>query len=267
MSRHVFTLACVVTAGCYSGSRAAHDVNLAWHGHARLELEAELGTPVTIAPQPDGAQVLRWTRHRHDVTLASGHLDLSLTPTSFAVDAALQPGSITKVEYDLAGAVVDPNGTVLRFDSDLLAAGIPSGTNIHTGIIFGLAVGMGRLDDAPTFLPSLATYIGGMIGPQLALVGAYQFANGAADGAYVNGHAWSFGVQYWPFERLSLRGGPAMVIDVDPMPGNASIAPGASAAASFAVVRAGSFVLDVRFDGTMSTASAFGMLGVGVNVN
>jgi len=32
-------------------------------------------------------------------------------------------------------------------------------------------------------------------------------------------------------------------------------------------VRSGSFVLDLRFDGTGSTKGAFGMLGVGVNVN
>jgi hypothetical protein len=58
-----------------------------------------------------------------------------------------------------------------------------------------------------------------------------------------------------------------MVIDTDPMPGNAAIRPGGVGAVSFAVVRAGSFVLDLRADATVSTSSAFGMLGVGVNVN
>jgi hypothetical protein len=58
-----------------------------------------------------------------------------------------------------------------------------------------------------------------------------------------------------------------MVIDVDSMRGNAKIAPGGVGARSFAVVRAGSFVLDLRLDATLSTSSAFGMLGVGVNVN
>ena len=42
MRRHVFALACTVASvGCYSGSRAAQDINLAWRGHARAELEAK----------------------------------------------------------------------------------------------------------------------------------------------------------------------------------------------------------------------------------
>lgn len=194
-------------------------------------------------------------------------MNLDVTPTSFNLDAAVRPGEIRTFDYDIASAVVDPNGTVLQFDSGWLAAGIPSGMNARTGVVFGLSVGMGQLDDASTPLPSLSTYIGGMIGPQLALVGAYTFVNGAANGDHVSGHSWAFAAQYWPTARLSLRAGPAMVIDVDPMPGNAKIAPGGVGAVSFAVVRAGSFVLDLRFDATMSTSSAFGMLGVGVNVN
>lgn len=269
MRRHVLTLACAVTAtgGCYSGSRAAQDINMAWRGHARVELEARLGTPATIATQPDGAIALRWMRRTHDVTLARGHLNLDVTPNSFQIDAAVRPGTIEARDYELASALVDPGGRVLRFDSGLLAAGIPGGMNVRTGVVFGLAVGMGRLDDASTPLPSVSTYIGGMIGPQLALVGSYTFVNGSANGEYVNGQSWAFGVQYWPTARISVRAGPAMVIDVDAMPGNAKIRPGGAGALSFAVVRAGSFVLDVRADATVSTSSAFGMLGVGVNVN
>jgi hypothetical protein len=268
MRRHVFALVCgVASVGCYSGSRAAQDINLAWRGHARVELEARLGVPATIATQPDGATALRWTRRGHDVRLPSGHLHLDLTPTSFAVDAAARPGEIRTYDYDIASALVDPNGRVLQFDSGWLAAGIPSGMNARTGVVFGLSVGMGTLDDATTPLPSMSTYIGGMIGPRLALVGAYMFVNGTTDGDYVHGHAWAFAAQYWATERLSLRAGPAMVIDTDPMPGNAAIRPGGVGAVSFAVVRAGSFVLDLRADATVSTSSAFGMLGVGVNVN
>lgn len=268
MRRHVFTLASLVAGvGCYSGSRAAQDINAEWRGHARVELEARLGAPATIEGQPDGASALRWTRRGHDVRLPNGHLNLDVTSTSFNLDAALRPGEVRSYDYDIASALVDPNGTVLRFDSGWLAAGIPAGMNARTGVVFGLAVGMGRLDDASTPLPSLSTYIGGMIGPRLALVGAYTFVNGSQDGAYVHGHSWAFAAQYWATERLSLRAGPAMVIDVDAMPGNARIRPGGVGAASFAVVRAGSFVLDLRIDATMSTSSAFGMLGVGVNVN
>ncbi len=268
MRRHVFTLASIVAGvGCYSGSRAARDINLAWHGHTRVELEARLGAPAAIDVQPGGAAALRWSRRGHDIRLASGHLNLDVTPTSFNLDAAVRPQEIRSYDYDIAAALVDPAGTVVRFDSGRLAAGIPDGLNVRTGVVFGLSVGMGRLDDASTPLPSMSTYVGGMIGPQLALVGAYTFVNGSASGDYVNGHSWAFAAQYWPTSRLALRAGPAMVIDVDPMPGNARIAPGGVGAVSFAVVRAGSFVLDLRFDGTLSTSSAFGMLGVGVNVN
>ncbi len=268
MRRHVFTLASIVAGvGCYSGPRAARDINPAWRGHARVELEARMGAPATIVTQPDGANALRWTRRGHHVRLASGHLNLDVSPTSFAVDAALRPGSIDAYDYDIASALVDGNGRVLQFDSGWLAAGIPDGLNARTGVVFGLSIGMGRLEDASTPLPSLSTYIGGMIGPRLALVGAYSFVNGSANGEYVHGHSWAFAAQYWARERLSLRAGPAMVIDVDPMPGSARIAPGGVGAVSFAVLRAGSFVLDVRADATLSTSSAFGMLGVGVNVN
>lgn len=267
MRRHVITMACIVTsAGCYAGSRAARDINTAWVGHTRVELEARLGAPIVTAAG-EGASVLRWTRRGHDVRLARGHLHVDLNPTSFQVDAALRPGSIESYDYDVASALVDPNGTVLRFDSGWIAAGIPDGMNARTGVVFGLSVGVGRLDDASTPLPSLSTYIGGMIGPRLALVGAYTFVNGTASGEYVHGHAWAFAAQYWATERLSLRVGPAMVLDTDPMPGSARIAPGGVGAASYAIVRAGSFVLDLRFDATLSTSSAFGMLGVGVNVN
>ncbi len=58
-----------------------------------------------------------------------------------------------------------------------------------------------------------------------------------------------------------------MVIDTDPQPDSAALAFGAVTAASFAVVRAGSFVLDVRLDATLSTASTAGMIGLGVHVN
>ncbi len=269
MRRHVFTLASIgAGVGCYSGPRAARDINVAWQGHARVELEARLGVPTAIAGQPDGASALRWTRRGHDVqSLPSGHLNVEVTPTSFHLDAAARPGEVRAYDFDIASALVDPGGRVVRFESGSIAAGIPAGMNARTGVVFGLSLGMGRLDDASTPLPSLSTYIGGMIGPRLALVGAYTFVNGSASGEYVHGHSWAFAAQYWPTVRLSLRAGPAMVIDVDAMPGNAAIRPGGAGAASFAVVRAGSFVLDLRFDATVSTSSAFGMLGVGVNVN
>src|ERR1700755_230380 len=48
MGRHVLTsitmsIIAMAATGCYSGTRAAQDINLAWRGHARVELEAKLG--------------------------------------------------------------------------------------------------------------------------------------------------------------------------------------------------------------------------------
>ncbi len=269
MRLHLMTLACIVAStGCYTGSRAARDINLAWRGHARVDLEARLGTPRVVTTQPDGTTLARWTHRGHTVVdLPSGGFSLDVTSTSVDINAELDPGTVTAVEYDIASAVFDPNGTVLAFDSGWLSAGIPDGHNAHTGIVFGLHGGAGRLDDASTPMPSLGVYIGGMLTAQVALVGAYAFVNGKQGDDFVQGHSWGLAAQYWPTARFNVRAGPAMVIDTDPEPGNAALAPGGIAGASFAVLRAGSFVLDVRFDATVSTSSAFGTLGVGVNVN
>jgi len=269
MRLHLLTLACLVTTtACYTGTRAARDVNLAWRGHARVELEARLGTPRVTTAQPDGTTLARWTHRGHNVTsLPGGGFKLDVTPTSFDVRAEVHAGTAQAVEYDIATAVIDPNGTVLAFDSGWLAAGIPRSLNARTGVIFGLHGGAGRLDDASSPMPSLGLYIGGMLTARVALLGAYAFVNGRNGDDFVQGHSWGLAVQYWPTTRLNVRAGPAMVIDTDPMPGNTALAPGGIGAVSFAVVRAGSFVLDLRFDTTVSTSSAFGTLGIGVNVN
>lgn len=269
MRLHLLTLTWIVTStACYTGHRAARDVNLAWRGHARVDLEARLGTPRESAPQPDGTTLVRWSRGGHrNIALPGGSFALDVSPTSFAAHAELRAGSVEAFEYDVAAALLDPNGTVLSFDSGWLAAGIPHGMNARTGIVFGLHGGAGRLDDASTLMPSLGAYIGGMLTADVALLGAYAFVNGKSGDELVQGHSWGLALQYWPTARFNVRAGPAMVIDTDPEPGNASLAPGGIGAASFAVVRAGSFVLDVRFDATVSTASAFGTLGIGVNVN
>ena len=265
MRLHLLTLACIVTGtACYTGPRAARDVNLAWRGHARIELDARLGVPRVMEPQANGTTLLRWTHRGHDhFELPGGTFALNLTPTQLDAHAEFRPGSIQAVEYDVAAALIDPNGTVLSFDSGWLAAGIPRGMNARTGIIFGLHGGFGRLDDASTPMPSVGAYIGGMLTADIALLGAYAFVNGKTGDEFVQGHSWGLAVQYWPTERFNVRAGPAMVLNTDPV----GLAPGGIAAASFAVIRAGSFVLDVRFDATVSTASAFGTLGVGVNVN
>ena len=271
MRLHVLLLAAWCGAGCYSGARAARDVNPAWRGHARSTLEARLGSPRVVAGE-GGTTRLSWIRRGHDVTLPSGRLALrdGIGPTgaSVDVDAALRPGSVRAYEYEIAAATVDAAGTVLAFDSVRLAAGIPRGLNLRTGVLFGLHGGMSRLDAAAGPMPGLGVYIGGMLGPRLGLVGAYSFVNGRARGDdYVQGHAWGVAAQYWATPRVSVRAGPALVLDVDPEPGSLELAPGLMSALSVALVRAGSFVLDVRADATLSTASATGMVGLGVHVN
>ncbi len=257
----------MLASACYSGSRAAPDVNAAWRGHARFELEARLGTPATAA-LPDGTSALRWTRTGTNVVaLPSAHLDVDITSSSISVDAAANPGVVERRRYDIASAVVDPAGGVLRFDSGWLAAGIPSGTNLRTGVIFGAHGGMGALDDATSPMPSMGLYIGGMIGPRLALLGSYRFVNGKGAMGYAMGHAWGFGVQHWLSSRLAVGAGPAMVLDLEPGLQDPALSPGALGTLSYAVVRAGSFVLDLRFDATIATAVAFGTLGIGVGVN
>lgn len=263
----LISVCAVAGAACYSGSRAAPDVNAAWRGHARVEIEARLGKPAQVLPQSDGTSLLRWTRKGRHITLPSGSFDLDVTPTSFDLRAEATPGSVERYEYELASAMIDPGGTVLQFDSSWLVAGIPRGLNLRTGVVFGLHGGAGWLDNAATPMPSLGVYLGGMIGPRLALLGAYSFVNGKGADGYAMGHSWAFAVQYWPAARLAVRAGPAMVLDLDPGLENATLSPGAIGALSYALVRAGSFVLDVRLDVTQSTTAAFGTLGIGVNVN
>lgn len=237
MQLRLLTVACVALAsGCYSGVGAAPEVNDAWRGRQAVELEARLGRPRAVTPRPDGAQ-LTWTYGGEDY------------------------------EEMLATAFVDQQGRVLQFESESVAAGIPDDANIRTGAVYGLSIGMGALDDANTSLPSLQAYIGGMIGPRFALLGAYTFVNGLEDDDYVHGHSWAFAVQHWPTARINIRGGAAMVLDTDAGDANPTFAFGGVGALSFAAVRAGMFVLDVRLDATISQQGAFGLVSVGVNVN
>jgi hypothetical protein len=258
----------VLGTGCYAETSAAREVNLAWRGHARVEIEARLGTPTMAAPLADGNTLLRWRYHGRNIErLPGGDFNLKLTRTSIDLRAELRPGVMRDVEYDVATAVVDSRGTVMQLDTSWLAAGIPRGLNLRTGGIFGLHGGLSSLDDARTPLPYLGIYLGGMLGPRLALLGAYTFANGKNGDEWVHGHAWAIALQYWPTARLSVRVGPAIVADVDPGPDRVHAALGAVGAVSFAVIRAGSFVLDLRLDVTGSTGGLFGGLGLGVHLN
>lgn len=265
--RLLLLVGCLVTSGCYSGSRAAQDINVMWRGHARGELEARIGVPAAVVAQPDGTSLLRWMGKGSHITLPSGRLDVRVTPTSFDLDAEARAGSVERYEYEMASAVIDPAGAVVRLDSSFLVAGIPAGTNVRTGAIFGFHAGAGIVADATSPMPSLGVYLGGMIGPRLALLGAYSFVNGKGDAGYAMGHAWAFAVQHWPMARLAVRAGPALVIDLEPGLTDPALSPGGVGAVSYALVRAGSFVLDARLDATVSTGVAFGTFGIGVNVN
>jgi hypothetical protein len=197
--------------------------------------------------------------------LPSGSFVADLTPESFDVRAEARAGVVERYRFDVAKALVDHTG-ILRFESDTVAAGVPKGENIRTGIIYGLSASAGVLSSATSPMPSLGAYMGGMIGPRTALLGSYAFVNGRGDDGGAMGHAWAFAVQYWPEARINVRGGGALVLD-DTNASGARLSPGAVGAVSYAFVRAGSLVLDARFDATLSTKTAFGMFGIGVNVN
>jgi len=263
----VLTLAAGAT-GCYSARSAAGDINAAWRGHARIELEGVIGPATQQGQQPDGTTALRWVAHGVNVKeLPGGHLDLKISPTSFSIDAEAHPGVVEKYEYTRALAVVAPGGQILQFDG-AFAAGFPDGMNARTGFIFGLTGAVGLFKDATTPIPSTGLYMGGMIGPQLALIGNYHFVNAKdKEAGFAMAHAWGFGVQYWPAERLAVMLTAAAVIDLEPGLEDAAFGPGGTGGLSYALVRSGSFVLDARAEFIVSTSTACGMFGVGVNVN
>ena len=66
---------------------------------------------------------------------------------------------MTRSDDELATALVDPRGIVLRLDGGTHVAGFPRGTNARTGLIMGLHGGLGRLDDAGGTLAGVGAYI------------------------------------------------------------------------------------------------------------
>ncbi|MBZ0235728.1 MAG: hypothetical protein K8M05_25595 [Deltaproteobacteria bacterium] len=266
---------CAVCAGCYTGARATRDINAAWRGRTATELQARWGTG-TVAAMADGGATVTWWRTSRSYTLPaaslSGEGDLAVGPDGVEgrFDGAVgwRPGQVYRTRHDLvatvdaAGRIVDVVGPTLY-----LGKGPPPGANLRWGTIFGLHAGAGALDDATSPLPSLGLYIGGMIGPRLGLVGSYAFVNGTSDDGAAMGHSWSFGVQYWPAARVWLRAAPAMVLTLEPGLDDPSLQPGLATGASYALVRGRVFVLDLRVDAIAATASTFGTVGIGVNVN
>ena len=255
----------LVASGCYSGTRATRDVNHAWLGHSRADLEARWGTPSDVVATGE-ATTLVWTRYgrRIDLPRVSGRLDVA--PDGFEASARIEAGRITRTsrhviaETDATGHIVSVEGRTLRY-------GPPPGLNMRWGFLLGFHAGMGRLDDTETPLPGGGLYIGGMLSPTLGLVGAYSMSSGNSDDGGAMAFAWSLGAQKWVASRLWLRAGPAMILGFDPGFNDVGLEPGIATAASYAVVRSGSFVLDVRADLNVGTKTRFGVLGIGVNIN
>lgn len=255
----------VCVSGCYTGSRATRDANEAWRGQSRAALEARWGPPSEVGVHGD-TTVLTYTRHWRSVRLPSASAELVVRDDGFEAHAEVRPGQVrrgaTQVVVD-----VDAAGVVLNVDGPSLRRGPPNEAYLHWGTLLGLHAGMGRLDDTSTWLPSGGAYIGGMLSPTVGLVGTFTLAAGIDDDGGAMGFAWGLAAQWWPATRLSVRAGPAAVLAFDPGFENVGFEPAAAGAVSYAVVKRGTFALDLRMDLTAGTSTAFATAGVGVNLN
>jgi hypothetical protein len=254
-------LACVLAA-CYGEPDATRDVNAAYRGRSRAAIEARFGTPTRVEGE-GGTVFLRWIHEHRGVGLPSGHASLEVGPGSFDFEAAIEPGAVWTSTTELVArvdgdVVTEVQGPSLRW------AGPPSSLNARWGLILGVHAGMGRLDDTSTWLPGGGGYIGGMLGPRLGLVGTFELASGSDDDGGAMLLAPGLAAQWWPLARVSLRAGPAMVIAWDPGFENGGLGVGLNAAAAYALVRSGSFVLDLRIDLIGSTNGGSGVVGIGV---
>jgi hypothetical protein len=268
--------ALLLLAACYHAAPANRDVSLAWRGRTAAELTGRWG-----APRLSRGDALVWSYSTEQIELPSAAVGVhpvaavanvdgpGVTGTAVATAAiptvALSPGEILRTRHDAAAFV--QNGVVTEVRGDALHWGPPNDANLHWGVIFGAHVGMGRLGNTGTPLPSGETYIGGMVTPQLGLVGTYTFVAGSGDAGGAIGMAGGVAVQYWPMTRLWVRAGPAMLLAWDPGFDNGRLEPGVTAAASYAFVKVGTLALDLCLDVAGGPSTAFGTVGVGVNLN
>jgi len=254
-------------SACYTGARATRDANALWRGRSQTELVARWGKPTTVEAQDDGATALIWTRRGHRIEqLPSGSFRLQLDEHGLDAELIARPGVAVPTESHVV-ALIDTAGVVAAVRGWSLRLGIPDGVNMRWGFLFGVHAGMGRLDDTSTPLPSGGLYIGGMLTRTVGLVGTFSMVSGTDDDGGAIGFAWGLGAQWWPSMRTSVRAGPAMVLAFDPGFEDAGLEPGVNGGASYALIKSGSFVFDVRLDLTAGTSTRFGSLGVGVNVN
>lgn len=251
--------------GCYTGQRAARDVNAAWRGRTRAAIEARWGKPAAVTAQ-GSVTALRWSHTRMHVLLPSAEAELTIEPGRVEGAAALQPGAVWSSSTEVV-ALVDAGGIITSVHGPSLRWGPPNDANLRWGTILGLHAGMGRLDDTSTALPSGGVYIGGMLARTLGLVGTFSLVSGTDDAGAAMGFAWGVAAAWWPVTRVSVRGGPALVLAFDPGFDNAGLGPGLTGGASVTLVKAGRFVLDLRVDLTAAPSVVFGNVGIGVNLN
>jgi hypothetical protein len=263
--RKLAVVACVL-GGCYAGEVAQEDIDATWRGRSRAEIEDRWGKPKQTEAAPDGGSVLVWTWSRRHIELPDADLELNLSPYDLHGHASFKPGSIwTSTTY--ASARTDASGVIQLVGGASIHWGPPSGLNLRWGTILGMHVGMGMAGDATTPLPSGGLYLGGMLTPTFGLVADMSLVSGIGTGGGVMDFAWGMGAQWWPSARVWLRAGPSMVLAFKPGFADAHLAPGATLGASLAIVRAGTFVLDLRADVTLAPEDVFGCLGIGVNMN
>lgn len=255
----------LVAAGCYSGARAARDTNRAWQGRTLAELEASWGQPAARTSDGDSTVVV-WTHQRTHTDLPSVRADVDLDERGFDFYGEIRRGAVRHSSTEVA-ARIDAQGVVQSVSGPSLRWGPPNDANIHWGALLGMHVGMGRLDDTGTPLPSGGLYIGGMLARTVGLVGTFSLVSGKDEAGGAMAFAWGLAPQWWPATRLSLRAGPAMVLAFDPGFESPGLEPGVDACASYALVKSGSFALDLRLDLVAGTTTRFGSIGVGVNMN
>ena len=272
-------------AACYTSTPANRDVQAAWRGRTRAEIVDRWGAPAQHA-RAGQAGVDVWAFRTTHVMLPAANLTVQARPvvagarvdapgvtlgagvqaTALAVAGDFRPGAIWRTTTE-AAAIVEPSGVIASVQGAALHWGPPNDVNLHWGTILGAHVGMGRLDTTPTPLPSGGAYIGGMLGPTLGLVGTFSLVAGTSDAGGAMGLAGGLAAQWWPVNRLWLRAGPAMLLTFDPGFSNASLSPGATLGASYAFVKLGTLAVDARLDLAAGPSTAFGTLGIGVNLN
>lgn len=259
-------LVALLWTGCYGGRQATRDSNLAWQGRSRASLQAQWGSPARVEAVADGTTALVWTIKRHHVDLPEVSGSLDIDATGFDLQAEVQPGTVRTSSIDVVARIA-ANNQVLQVDGPSLRWGPPNDANLRWGLVMGMHAGMGRLDDTSTPLPSGGLYIGGMLSRTLAMVGDFSLVSGSDDAGGAMGFAWGLAAQYWTSARVWLRAGPAMVLAFDPGFNDPGLSPGVLGGLSYALIKRGTFVLDLRLDLTASTAVTFGSVGIGVNVN